>query len=87
MAGAFDFLDTLTSQLGDVAGRAVDAAGAVATAKIDAEQRRATIPDQTPVGATSPLQTARPGFAVNPLWVVAGVVGIVGLVILLRKAG
>lgn len=85
MAGAFEWLDNLTSRTSEVLGKAVDAAGAVATAKIEAEARRAVAPDQTPVEATSPLQTASAGFGVNPLWVVAGVAAVVGLVLLLRK--
>lgn len=85
MAGALDWLDTLTQTVGDVAGRAVDAAGKVATARIDLEAKRATIADQTPVGGTSPLQTARPGMSISPLWVGVGLVGVVGLVILLRR--
>lgn len=84
MAGAFDWLDTLTSQIGDVAGRAVDAAGAVATAKIEAEQRRATIADTSPVPSTSPIQTARPGMVLNPVWIGVGLVAAVGLVLFLR---
>jgi hypothetical protein len=86
MAGAFDWLDTLTTQAGTVFGKAVDAAGAVATAKIDAEQRRAVIGDTSPVPATSPLQTARPGIVVNPAWVAVGLVAVIGLVFILRKA-
>jgi len=85
MSGAFDWLDNLSSQAGQVLGKAVDAAGAVATAKIEAEKQRALKPDQTPVPATSPLQTASPGFGVNPLWVFAGVAAVVGIVLLVRK--
>lgn len=86
MAGAFDWLDTLSSQIGDVAGRAVDAAGAVATAKIEAEQRRATIGDTSPVPATSPIQTAMPGIVINPVWLGVGVVAAVGLFLVMRRA-
>lgn len=85
MAGAFDFLDTLTSNLGDVAGRAVDAVGAVASAKIAAEQARATQPDITPVAATSPLQTATATLGFNPLWLIGGVVTVGALVLLMRR--
>lgn len=88
MAGAFDWLDTLTQQTGDVLGRAVEAAGAVATAKIEAEQRRATIGDTTPAAATSPIQTARPGFVVEPqmaLMLGIGVAVVIGAFVLLRK--
>jgi len=79
MAGAFDWLDTLTSQIGDVAGRAVDAAGAVASAKIEAEQRRATVGDTSPVPATSPLQTAQPGIVIPTELILLG--GFVALAI------
>lgn len=86
MAGAFDWLDTLSSSLGDIGGAAVNAAGSVATAKINAEATRATRADTTPVPATSALQTARTTFPVNPVWVGVGLVAVVGLVILLRRA-
>jgi len=85
VAGALDFLDTLTSQLGDVAGRAVDAAGAVATAKIEQEQQRAVIGDTSAVPYTSPLQTAQAGFVVTPMMLFAGVALVGVLVLVLRK--
>jgi len=87
MAGAFDWLDTLAQQTGDVLGRAVDAAGQVATAKIDAAAKAAVVPDQSAVGATSPLQTARPGVVISPdmMLLALGAVAIVGVVLLMRK--
>lgn len=85
MAGAFDWLDTLTTQVGNVAGKAIDAAGDVATAKIESEQRRAVAGDMSPVPATSPLQTARPGIVVSPAWVVVGLAAAVGLFLVMRK--
>lgn len=85
MAGAFDWLDTLSSSIGDIGGRAVDAVGAAATAKINAEAARAVRADTTPVPATSPLQTATTTFPVNPVWIGVGVVAVVGLVFILRK--
>ncbi len=83
MAGAFDWLDTLTSQIGDVAGRAVDAAGAVASAKIEAEQRRAVVGDVSPVPATSPLQTAQPGIVIPTELILLG--GFVVVVFLIAR--
>jgi hypothetical protein len=86
MAGAFDWLDTLAQQTGDVLGRAVDAAGAVATAKIDAAAAASVAGDKTPVGGTSPLQTAQPGFVIDPQWLVIGAVGLgVGLLVYLAR--
>lgn len=85
MAGAWDWLDTATSSLGEVAGNAINAAGAVATAKVNAEAARAVRADTTPVPATSPLQTAMPGVNVTYVAVGVGVVALVGLVFLLRK--
>lgn len=86
MAGAFDWLDTLSSSIGEIGGKAVDAAGNVASAKIAAEAAKATRADTTPVPATSPLQTATTTFPVNPVWIGVGLVAVVGLVLLLRKA-
>lgn len=87
MAGAMDWLDNLTSTIGDVAGRAVDAAGNVATARIDAEARRAVTPDQTPVPATSPIQTARPGITIDSetITMLVGFAAVIGLVLIIAK--
>ncbi len=85
MAGAWDWLDTATSQLGEVAGNAVNAAGAYATAKVNAEAARAVRADTTPVPATSPLQTAMPTVVVPYVVAGVGVVALIGLVFLLRK--
>lgn len=84
MAGAFDWLDTLTLQAGQVLGKAVDAAGTVATAKIDAAARAAVAGDQSPVPATSPIQTATPGIVINPTMLALGVAAVVGLVLVVR---
>lgn len=83
--GAFDWLDTLTSQIGDVAGRAIDAAGTVATAKIDAAAKSAVTPDTTPVGGTSPIQTARPGIVIAPDMLLLGAIVAVGVILYLRR--
>jgi hypothetical protein len=87
MAGVFEWLDTLSTQAGQVLGKAVDAAGAVATAKIEREAERSVIGDTSPVPATSPIQTAQPGIVIDPQWVVigAGVALAVGLLFVLRK--
>lgn len=87
MAGAWDWLDTATSSLGEVAGNAVNAAGAYATAKVNAEAARAVRADTTPVPATSPLQTAMPGVTVTHMAIAGGVVALIGIVFLLRKVG
>lgn len=81
MSGAFEWLDTLTSQIGDVAGKAVTAAGAVASAKIAAEQTRATAADTTPPPSTSPTQTAKLVYQDHKMMIFAGaaVLSLVGL--------
>lgn len=85
MADSLDWLDTLSSTLGNVAGQAVQAAGNVATAQLQQAQYRATLPDQSAVPATSPLQTAGTGITINPVWAVAGVAAVVLLIVLVRR--
>lgn len=85
MAGALDVLDTLSAKFGDVATAAVNAAGAVASAKVAAEQARAVQGDQSPVDSTSPLQTAHPHVQIPWVWIGAGAVALVGLVLVLRR--
>lgn len=81
MAGAFDWLDTLASGISNVAGKAVDAAATVATAKATAG---ASQPDLTPASATSPLQVAVPGGSLIP-WAIGGVALLVGVYFLARR--
>lgn len=72
MAGAFDWLDSLVNQVGTVAGKAVDAA-----ANIASNATAGATADKTPVGGTSPLQTAVAG---TPVWVwAAGAVVLLGV--------
>lgn len=80
MAGAFDWLDTLASQVGVVAGKAVDVAGNVAVAKATA----GATADATPVGGTSPIQNALSG--ANP-YLIGGLVlaVVVGAFVLSRR--
>jgi len=85
MSGAFDWLDTLASNIGDVAGQAVSVAGQVATEKYKAEQLAAVRADQSAVPTTSPLQTAGMGLTVSPVLLLGGAVAVVALVLLLRK--
>lgn len=65
MAGALEVLDDLGSTLGDVAGNVINAAGAVASAKVAAAAQAAVTPDKTPVGGTSPIQTAQLGLTID----------------------
>jgi len=80
MAGVFDWLDTLTSAAGDVAGQAVNAAASVANNSTAA----AAALDQTKVAYTSPVQTAVPGGSYAP-WIIGGVVVILAAWLLSRK--
>jgi hypothetical protein len=80
MAGALDWLDSLTSGVGAIAGKAVDAAGQVAVIKATAAAKQL---DQTPVRNTSPLQIAGGG-SILP-YVIGGVVLLVVGFLLLRK--
>jgi hypothetical protein len=74
MAGVFDWLDTLTSTAGDLAGKAVTAAASVANTSTTAAAQT----DQTYIASTSPIQTAIPGGSYLP-WMLGGLV-LVGLV-------
>lgn len=85
MSGAFDWLDTLTSNIGNVAGKAVDVAGQIATEKYKAEQLAAVRADQSAVPYTSPIQTAGVGLTVSPVLLLGGMVAVVALVLLMRK--
>lgn len=80
MAGAFDWLDTLAASVGTIGGKAVDAAANLATVKATA----GATADATPVGGTSPLQTAVAG---APAWMwAAGAVVLLGVgYLVLRK--
>lgn len=78
MAGALDFLDTLTTTIGQVAGQAIKSAGDVATATIAAKAQ-----DLTPTERTSALQMPAPA-SVLP-WVIGGAALLVGGYFLLRK--
>lgn len=83
MAGIFEWLDTLTTQVGTVAGKAVDVVGSVAAQRASATA--AAVPDQS---SASPAATLSGGlsFGGNGL-LIAGVaaVVIVAAVIALRK--
>jgi hypothetical protein len=71
MAGVLDWLDNLTTQVGNVAGRAVDVVGQ-------------TQNDQT---AARPVASAQVAFTGGSMWlyVAAGAAVLIGAVILLRK--
>lgn len=84
MAGTFDFLDNLGATIGQLGGQAVQAAGQVASERIRLEQIRALTPDQSPVPASSAIQTAQPGLTINPMWIIAGAVALVALIVLVK---
>lgn len=74
MSGALDFLDSLVTKVGTVAGKVVDTAGTLQTkiATNKAAVAGASGLDQTPVAATSALQT--PG-AAGPDWQKVALIG------------
>jgi len=76
MSGAFDWLDNLTTQVGNIAGKAVDAVGNVAQA---AETAKAQT-DQAAVRPAASAQVSLSGSS-TVLWVVGALA--VGLVIFL----
>ena len=80
MSGVFDWLDTLTTQAGTLAGKAVDAYTTI-------EQNKSTLAakqlDLTPVNNTSPLQLASGGSALP--WVIGGVLVVGVLIFALRR--
>jgi hypothetical protein len=84
MSGVFDWLDNVTTQVGTIAGKAVDVAGKIATdtAAIKAAN---TQNDQTPVKATAVLQGTAAGGLPTWVWIVGGLVVVGGAVLLLRK--
>lgn len=75
MAGANDWLDTLTTGAVGIAGRAVDYAGQASVVRATAGAREA---DMTPVPTTSVLQSAPITLPVE--WLVIGGLVIVGVV-------
>jgi len=78
MSGVFDWLDTLTTQAGNIAGKAVDVVGSVA-ASTAAERAADTQNDQT---AARPVATAQVAFSGGTVWLYVGV----GAAILLAAA-
>lgn len=84
MSGVLDWLDSGISKIGTIAGKAVEAAGNVATTAAEVSNKLATAGarglDQTPVDYTSPLQI-NPKFGV-PNWILyAGGLALLGGVI------
>jgi hypothetical protein len=79
MAGALDFLDTLTQTIGQVAGQAIKSAGDVASATIAAKAQ-----DLSPVETTSAVQNQAMSTNYLP-WIIGGGVLLVGAFFLLRK--
>jgi len=80
MSGVFDWLDTLTTTAGQVAGQAVNAAASVANNSTAA----AAAIDQTKVAYTSPVQTAIPGGSYAP-WIIGGVVVILAVWLISKR--
>jgi|GEM_PF-3460543 len=84
MSGAFDWLDNLTTQVGNVAGKAVDAVGAVGAANAAANAAKLQN-DQTAVKPAASLQATVSGNGSVLLWVGIGALVLVGGYLLLRK--
>jgi len=81
MAGAFDFLDNLATQVGNVAGRAVDVAGNVAQATAAQQAARAQN-DQTAVRTTAVAQSAPAN--TTYMWLAVGAIVLVAVVVLIK---
>lgn len=83
MAGVFDWLDTLTTQAGNVAGRAVEVVGNVAAANA-AAQAADTQNDQT---EARPVASAQVAFSGGSGWMFVGlgVAVLLGVVLLVRR--
>jgi hypothetical protein len=84
MAGAFEWLDNLTTQVGAVAGKAVDYAGQVAVTNAAVQAAR-TQNDQTAVKPASVLQASGTGGISPWVWVAGAGVLALGVVLLLRR--
>lgn len=84
MSGAFDWLDNLTTQVGNVAGKAVDIVGQVGAA--NAALKSAQLQnDQTAARPAASLQATVSGSGNMMLWVGVGAAVLVGAYLLLRK--
>lgn len=83
MSGVFDWLDNLTTQVGTVAGRAVDVVGSVAQTSA-AAQAANTQNDQT---TARPVATAQVSWSGGATWLYVGLglAVVVGAVVLLRR--
>lgn len=82
--GLFDFLDQLGAQAGSVAGRAVDAAGNVAIARVNADSA-ARVADES---SARPAATLSAGLNLGGntlLWIIGGAILIGGIVLLARR--
>lgn len=81
--GVFGWLDTLTEQVGNVAGKAVDVVGTVARAQPDQVARTQT--DPRLVLPVSGAQAAAPNLSAVLPWVALGVAVLVVGVLILRS--
>jgi len=79
--GALGWLDTLTNNIGAVAGKAVDVVGQVAQASAAAKAQT----DQANAKPVASAQVALSGSGSTLLWVGVGLVVIIGAVVLLRR--
>jgi hypothetical protein len=82
MSGVFGWLDTLTTQVGNVAGKAVDVVGSVAATT--AQQAADTQNDQT---KARPVATAQVAFSGGQVWLYVGVGAavLIAAAVLLRR--
>lgn len=83
MGGAFEWLDNLTTQVGNVAGKAVEVVGRVAETTA-AERAAETQNDQN---AVRPVATAQVAFSGGQVWLYVGIGAAVLLtaVLVLRR--
>lgn len=84
MSGALDWLDSLAAGVTNVAGKAVDVVGAVATAK--ATQAAQTAQTQTEAQTVQPIASAQVSVGGNTLlWVGIGAAVLIGAIVLMRR--
>jgi hypothetical protein len=85
MSGLYDFLDTLGTAAGNLAGRAVDGVRDVKIAQANA-QTPARVPDQASAAPAATL-SASLGFGGAPgvAWIIGGLVVLVAVVLLVKR--
>lgn len=85
MSGSLGWLDNLTTQIGTIAGKAVDVVGSVAQTQATQVAKAQTDPRATSATPVASAQVAFSGSGQTLLWAGLGVAVLVGVVLLIRK--